>query len=259
MLYRAQDGNGTSRLGYATSRDGVHFTRNPQPTFVPETDYEKDGGVEDPRLVKIEGTWYLTYTGYNKHDAQLCLATSRDLIHWQRRGILLPAYKGKWNVKWTKSGAIIPRKIGGKWWMYYLGTTPDNTDQMGLAWSTDLLHWTDALDEPVLARRPGQFDSRVVEPGPPPVITQQGIFLIYNGADDHLVYRTGWALFDKQDPAKVLARADTPLFEPDEEWEKVGQVPNVVFVEGLVRSGTRWLFYYGGADKYVGVAEAKTR
>jgi len=259
MLYRAQDKYGTSRFGYATSNDGVHFTRNLQPIFVPKMDYEKDGGVEDPRLVKIGGTWYLTYTGYNKHDAQLCLATSRDLIHWQRRGILLPAYKGKWNVKWTKSGAIIPRKIGGKWWMYYLGTKPDNTDQMGLAWSTDLLHWTDALDEPVLARRPGQFDSRVVEPGPPPVITRQGIFLIYNGADDHLVYRTGWVLFDKQDPAKVLARAETPIFEPEEEWEKVGQVPNVVFVEGLVRSGRSWLFYYGGADKYVGVAEAETR
>lgn len=259
MLYRAQDKYGTSRLGYATSNDGVHFTRSAQPTFVPKTDYEKDGGVEDPRLVKIAGTWYLTYTGYNKHDAQLCLATSRDLIHWQRRGILLPAYKGKWNVKWTKSGAIIPRKIGGKWWMYYLGTKPDDTDQMGLAWSNDLLHWTDALDKPVLARRPGQFDSRVVEPGPPPVMTRQGIFLIYNGADDHLVYRTGWVLFDKQDPAKVLARADTPIFAPEEEWEKVGQVPNVVFVEGLVRSGKRWLFYYGGADKYVGVAEAETR
>ena len=259
MLYRAQDRYGTSRLGYATSNDGVHFTRSDQPAFVPETDYEKDGGVEDPRLVKIESTWYLTYTGYNKRDAQLCLATSRDLIHWQRRGILLPAYKGKWNVKWTKSGAIIPRRIGGKWWMYYLGTTPDNTDQMGLAWSNDLLHWTDALDEPVLARRPGRFDSRVVEPGPPPVITRQGIFLIYNGADDHLVYRTGWVLFDKKDPAKVLARADTPIFEPEEEWEKAGQVPNVVFVEGLARSGKRWLFYYGGADKYVGIAEAETR
>ena len=259
MLYRAQDRYGTSRLGYATSNDGVHFTRSDQPAFVPETDYEKDGGVEDPRLVKIESTWYLTYTGYNKRDAQLCLATSRDLIHWQRRGILLPAYKGKWNVKWTKSGAIIPRRIGGKWWMYYLGTKPDNTDQMGLAWSNDLLHWTDALDEPVLARRPGRFDSRVVEPGPPPVITRQGIFLIYNGADDHLVYRTGWVLFDKKDPAKVLARADTPIFEPEEEWEKAGQVPNVVFVEGLVRSGKRWLFYYGGADKYVGIAEAETR
>lgn len=259
MLYRAQDASGTSRLGFATSRDGVRFTRRDQPVFVPETDYEKDGGVEDPRLVRIEGTWYLTYTGYNKHDAQLCLATSRDLIHWQRRGILLPAYKGKWNVKWTKSGAIVPRQIGGKWWMYFLGTKPDNTDQMGLAWSTDLLHWTDALDQPVLPRRPGRFDSRVVEPGPPPLITRDGILLVYNGADDRLVYRTGWVLFDKNNPAKVLARAEAPIFQPDEPWEKAGQVPNVVFVEGLVRTGGRWLFYYGGADKYVGVAEAQTR
>ncbi len=259
MLYRAQDKAGTSRLGYATSRDGVRFTRRAHPVFVPETDYEKNGGVEDPRLLKIGGLWYLTYTGYNQRDAQLCLATSRDLVHWQRRGIILPAYKGKWNVKWTKSGAIVPRQIAGKWWMYYLGTKPDNTDQMGLAWSTDLLHWTDALDQPVLPRRPGRFDSRVVEPGPPPVITRDGIFLIYNGADDHLVYRAGWVLFDKNDPSKVLARADTPIFQPEEEWEKVGQVPNVVFVEGLVRVGKRWLFYYGGADKYVGVAEAQAR
>jgi predicted GH43/DUF377 family glycosyl hydrolase len=259
MLYRAQDKDGTSRLGYATSTDGVHFTRRAQPVFVPEAAYEMDGGVEDPRLVNINGTWYLTYTGYNKRDAQLCLATSRDLLHWQRRGILLPAYKGKWNVKWTKSGAIVPRRIGGKWWMYYLGTKPDNTDQMGLAWSNDLLHWTDALPEPVLARRPGRFDSRVVEPGPPPIVTRAGIFLIYNGADDHLVYRTGWVLFDKNDPGKVLARADKPIFEPREPWETAGQVPNVVFVEGMVRSGARWLFYYGGADKYVGVAEAQAR
>jgi len=257
MLYRAQDKSGTSRLGYATSRDGVHFTRRTQPVFVPDADYERDGGVEDPRLVKIGGLWYLTYTGYNKRDAQLCLATSLDLVHWHRRGILLPAYKGKWNVKWTKSGAIVPRQIAGKWWMYYLGTMPDDTDQMGLAWSTDLLHWTDALAEPVLARRPGQFDSRVVEPGPPPAITRDGIFLIYNGADDHLVYRTGWVLFDKNDPAKVLARSDTPIFQPQEQWETIGQVPNVVFVEGLLRSRNRWLFYYGGADKYVGVAEAE--
>ncbi len=257
MLYRAQDKSGTSRLGYATSRDGVHFTRRTQPVLVPEADYEKDGGVEDPRLVKIGSLWYLTYTGYNKRDAQLCLATSQDLIHWQRRGILLPAYKGKWNVKWTKSGAIVPRQIAGKWWMYYLGTKADDTDQMGLAWSTDLLHWTDALPQPVLARRPGQFDSRVVEPGPPPVITRDGIFLIYNGADEHLVYRTGWVLFDKNDPAKVRARSDTPIFQPQEEWEKIGQVPNVVFVEGLVRSGERWLLYYGGADKYVGIAKAE--
>src|SRR5271166_2294565 len=71
MLYRAQDGHGTSRLGYAESVDGVHFTRRPQPVLSPETDYEKDGGVEDPRLVKFGDTYYLTYTGYNTKDAQL--------------------------------------------------------------------------------------------------------------------------------------------------------------------------------------------
>ena len=85
MLYRAQDKDGTSRLGYAESADGIHFTRRSEPVFSPAEDYEKDGGVEDPRLVQFGGTYYLTYTGYNKKDAQFCLATSRDLIHWERR------------------------------------------------------------------------------------------------------------------------------------------------------------------------------
>jgi len=96
----------------------------------------------------------------------------------------------------------------------------------------------------------------VVEPGPSPVITKDGILLVYNGADDQLVYQTGWALFDKADPTKLLARSDQPIFRPEQEWEKIGQVPNVVFVEGLVRQPHRWIFYYGAADKYIGVASA---
>jgi predicted GH43/DUF377 family glycosyl hydrolase len=112
MLYRAQNAAGTSRLGYAESTDGVHFTQRSTPVLSPETAYEKDGGVEDPRLVQIDGTYYLTYTGYNKTDAQLCLAESKDLVHWQRLGVILPAYKGKWNRGWTKSGAILSEKIG---------------------------------------------------------------------------------------------------------------------------------------------------
>jgi len=264
MLYRAQDRKGTSALGYATSDDGIHFTRRPEPVMVSEAPYEKGGGVEDPRLQKIGDTYYLTYTGYNnvdgaaadKKDAQLCLATSADLVHWQRQGVIMPSFKGKWNVKWTKSGAIVPEKINGKYWMYYLADAEGKDTQMGVASSDDLLHWTEALDHPILASRPGSFDSQVVEPGPAPVITPQGIFLIYNGADDKLVYSTGWVLFDKNDPTKVLARSDEPVFAPEKEWEKVGQVPNVVFVEGMVRDGNRWLFYYGGADKNVGVATA---
>ena len=256
MLYRAQDAKGVSRLGYADSTDGVHFTRRPKPVLSPEADYEKGGGVEDPRLVRFGDTYYLTYTGYNTKDAQLCLATSRDLIHWERKGVILPAYKGNWNTGWTKSGAIVPEKIDGKYWMYFLGTTPDKNDQMGLAYSTDLIHWTEATKTPVLPRRPGQFDSRVVEPGPSPIMTSEGIVLIYNGADDKLVYRTAVAVFDRKDPRKLLYRSDAPLFSPQEDWEKVGQVPNVVFVEGMLQQGKRYLFYYGGADKYVGVAEA---
>ena len=256
MLYRAQDGHGTSRLGYAESTDGIHFKRRPEPVLSPEAPYERDGGVEDPRLVQIDGTYYLTYTGYNTKDAQLCLATSRDLIHWERKGVILPAYRGNWNTGWTKSGAIVPERIDGRYWMYFLGTTPDKNDQMGLAYSADLVHWTEATKTPVLPRRPGQFDSRVVEPGPPPILTPNGIVLIYNGADDKLIYRTAIAIFDRQDPRKVLYRSDHPIFFPEKEWEKIGQVPDVVFVEGVVRQDNRYLFYYGGADKYVGVAEA---
>lgn len=258
LIFRAQDTAGTSRLGYAESVDGIHFQKSPEPVFSGETEYEKDGGVEDPRLVEIAGVYYLTYTAYNKQDAQLCLATSRDLLHWQRKGILLPAYQGHWNVGWTKSGAILTHKIHGKYWMYWLGTTPDHNDQMGVSSSGDLLHWTEETPSPVLPRRPGKFDSRVVEPGPPPILTPDGIVLIYNGADDNLIYRTGVAVFDPQDPRKLLYRSEQPVFEPELEWEKIGQVPNVVFIEGLVHDKNGDQMYYGAADKFIGVASTTT-
>jgi predicted GH43/DUF377 family glycosyl hydrolase len=260
LLFRAQDRNHVSRIGYAESADGIHFQVRPQPVLEPEADYEKGGGVEDPRLVQIGGTYYLTYTGYNLHDAQLCLATSTDLIHWQRQGVILPAYKGTWNTKWTKSGAIISRQINGKWWMYYLGTKPDADgrvrDYMGLASSMDLLHWKDATEKPILERRPGAFDSRVMEPGPPPLITKQGILLLYNGANEKLVYGPGWVLFDANDPARVIARAEQAFILPRLEWEENGNVPNVIFLEGAVLDPSRerlnLIGYYGAADKYLG-------
>ncbi|MEJ7713498.1 MAG: glycoside hydrolase family 130 protein [Pyrinomonadaceae bacterium] len=259
MLYRAQDQAGASRLGYASSDDGIHFTRRPKPVLVPEADYEKGGGVEDPRLVKIGTDYYLTYTSYNKRDAQLCLATSKDLINWERQGVIMPANKGRWNVGWTKAGAILTEKVKGKYWMYYMADPAKDVNEMGVAFSDDLIHWTEALDQPILKRRPGHFDAKVVEPGPPPMMTRDGILLIYNGADEKTVYATGWVLFDKEDPTRVLARSDKPIFSVEREWERVGQVPNVVFVEGMVRDGDRWLFYYGGADKHLGVAVAETR
>ncbi len=262
LLFRAQDANHTSRIGYAESSDGLQFAIRPKPVLSPEADYEKGGGVEDPRVVLIHGTYYLTYTGYDLHSAQLCLATSTDLIHWARRGVILPAYKGTWNEQWTKSGAIIPEQINGKWWMYYLGTKKDpdgkSRDYMGLATSNDLLRWKDATAKPVLDRRPGAFDSRVMEPGPAPFVTSAGILLFYNGANEKLVYGPGWVLFDKKDPRHVIGRADQPFIVPTLPWEKSGNVPNVIFLEGAVQniapsdSTLDFTGYYGGADKYVG-------
>lgn len=262
LLFRAQDAKHVSRVGYADSTDGLHFNAHAEPLLSPETEYERGGGLEDPRLVKLGKTYYLTYTGYDLHSAQLCLATSSDLTHWERKGVILPAYKGKWNTQWTKSGAIVPQKIQGKWWMYYLGTRTDSDgkprDYMGLASSADLLHWADATDQPVLERRPGAFDSRVMEPGPAPYITSAGILLLYNGADDKLVYGPGWVLFDKRDPRRVLARADKPMILPKLPWEITGNVPNVIFLEGAVpissteSHGLQLMGYYGAADKYVG-------
>jgi predicted GH43/DUF377 family glycosyl hydrolase len=266
LLFRAQDEKHTSRIGYAESTDGLHFSVKPEPVLSPEADYEKNGGVEDPRLVQISGTYYLTYTAYDTHSAQLCLAVSNDLVHWQRKGIILPAYKGTWNEQWTKSGAILPEQINGKWWMYYLGTRKDSDgqprDYMGLASSNDLLHWRDATDKPVLDRRPGAFDSRVMEPGPAPFVTDAGILLLYNGANEQLVYGPGWVLFDRKDPRRVIARAEKPFILPTLPWEKVGNVPNVIFLEGVIPRDQspgklELLGYYGGADKYIGAIKIR--
>jgi predicted GH43/DUF377 family glycosyl hydrolase len=259
LLFRARDAHGTSRIGYAASADGLHFKVDPRPVLEPAAPYERGGGVEDPRVLRIGTVYYMTYTGYNLHDAQLCLATSPDLRHWRRRGVILPAYHGTWTTGWTKSGAIVPERINGKWWMYYLGTRHDadakDRDYMGLASSDDLLHWADATSQPVLDRRPGDFDDRVMEPGPPPLVTSAGILLLYNGANDKLVYGPGWILFDKADPRRVLARSGKAFMHPSLQWELVGTVPNVIFLEGATpRPGDALDLtgYYGGADQYTG-------
>jgi predicted GH43/DUF377 family glycosyl hydrolase len=140
--------------------------------------------------------------------------------------------------------------------MYYLGTRKDPDgkyrDYMGLAESGDLLHWTDATRQPVMPRRAGAFDSRVMEPGPPPFPTGQGILLLYNGADEHLVYGPGWALFDRRHPERLIARSDRPFINPKLNWEKTGTVPDVIFLEGVAGGIGNAVGYYGAADKYTG-------
>lgn len=247
LLYRAEDStgigqwNGTSRIGLATSTDGLTFERKPDPVLEPTEEWELPGGAEDPRVAEIDGTFYLTYTAYDGETARLALASSPDLHNWTKHGLVFP------DLEWTKAGAIVPEKIDDRYWMYYGDTN------IWAAWSEDLISWT-PVEEPVMEPREGMFDSGLVEPGPTPLITEQGILLLYNSADDNLVYRAGQALFDRDDPTRLIERSDEFFLEPDNELEVEGQIPNVVFIEGLAELGGTTFLYYGMGDSGIGVA-----
>jgi len=133
---------------------------------------------------------------------------------------------------------MVPEKINGKYWMYYLAEAKGKDSQMGVAFSEDLLHWTEALDHPVLASRPGSFDSQVVEPGPPPsYCAGRHIFNLQRRRPTIWFIQPAGRCLTRKIRPKFFARSDQPVFGPEMEWEKIGQVPNVVFVEGAVRDG----------------------
>ena len=245
LFYRSEDWtgvnrwNGTSRIGLATSTDGFTFTREDRPIIEPTESYETPGGCEDPRIVRIDDLYIMTYTGYDGGRARLCIATSEDLIDWHKLG---PVFR---DDTWSKSGAIVPAKIDGSYYMYF------GDSSIKLAYSKDLKNWT-VFPRPVIEPRPDRFDSRLVEPGPTPLITDEGILLIYNSADFSTIYRPGAALFDLKNPRSLLKRTEKPLMEPELSWEKTGQVPNVIFIEGAVIHEEKLILYYGAADTYIG-------
>jgi predicted GH43/DUF377 family glycosyl hydrolase len=282
VLYRAEDDSGamvigmhTSRLGLASSDDGVHFTTEPAPVFYPDVDSQKDrewpGGVEDPRLVESEdGTYVLTYTQWNRQATDIGIATSTDLIHWTKHGPALVGekyqhfdHKSASIVTRLTGGRLIAVKIQGKYWMYW------GEVQVRLATSPDLIHWTPVEDSSgkalvLLHNRPRHFDSAFPEVGPPSLLTDHGIVLIYNGKDAEKngapgiaanAYSDGQALFSADDPKKLLARTDKPFFKPEKSWEQSGQyAAGTTFAEGLVFFQDKWFMYYGCADSRVGVA-----
>jgi predicted GH43/DUF377 family glycosyl hydrolase len=287
VLYRAEDDSGemqigmhTSRLGLASSSDGIHFTRLPAPVFYPAEDNQRErewpGGVEDPRIVESDdGTYVLTYTQWNRKTYSVGIATSHDLLHWTKYG---PAfqdsaggkyadlkYKSAGIVTKIQNGRLIAARIHGKYWMYWGEGT------IHLATSPDLVHWSPVEDKqgnPVelLHSRPAHFDSSFPETGSPPVLTQAGIVVLYNGknasegGDPALgpnAYAAGEALFDAKDPSHLLAQAESPVLKPELPYEKTGQyAAGTTFAEGLVLFHGKWFLYYGCADSLVSVATA---
>lgn len=285
VLYRAEDnsatgiGQRTSRIGYASSADGLHFQRHGAPVMFPggdaQAENEQGGGCEDPRVCMTEdGLYVMMYTQWNRKCARLGVATSRDLVNWTKHGSpFAKAYGGKFEYMFSKSASIVTKldaqgrqviaKINGKYWMYW------GEQYINVATSDDLINWTPAVDangeiEKTILPRPGYFDSMLTECGPPAIITKDGIILFYNGKNDPMVgdkdyvantYCAGQILFDKKNPAKVLDRLDYPFFKPEADFEKSGQYPaGTVFIEGLVPHEGKWYLYYGCADSFVAVA-----
>lgn len=294
LLYRAQDSLGTSRIGMAVSTDGMNFEKLPAPVFHPDNDamksyewnYRKDSthaidpeacyfcyfdGVEDPRIVESEdGRYFMTYTSYDGKTARLSIASSPDLRQWTKHGLVLS--DSLFNDTWSKAGGIIAeqkgnsmvaKKIDGKYWMYYGDTS------LFMVTSEDLVNWQLVLNEEngsriaVLQPRAGRFDSRLVEPGPYAIYKDEGILLIYNASNaanfndpelPKFTYAAGQALFDKERPYKLIDRTKSYFIYPNKEYEKVGEVNEVCFVEGLVFFNEQWFLYYGTADSKIAVA-----
>lgn len=297
LLYRAEDSigqyAGTSRIGLAESSDGLHFTRHAQPVLFPANDeqkkYEWEGGCEDPRVVQdSSGTYIMTYTAFDGKTARLMVASSKDLLQWTKHGpAFAKAFNGKYLNTWSKSGAIVSKyvdgniiaaKINGKYWMYW------GDVNIWAATSDDLINWAPVLYAPgekpaitlryyakdipeikiVFGPRPNKFDSDLVEPGPPALLTDKGIVLLYNSRNIPAIgdtslpegtYAASQILLNKNDPTQVLQRMDTWFIKPDKPYEVAGQVNRVCFIEGLVHFNSKWFLYYGTADSKIAVCQ----
>ena len=286
VLYRAEDnsatgiGKRTSRIGLAESEDGIHMKRRKTPVMYPDKDnmkeYEWEGGCEDPRVTMTEdGLYVMAYTSWNRKVARLCIATSHDLVKWEKHGpAFAKAYNGRFKDIFCKSGSMVTTikdgkqvltKIDGKYFMYW------GEHAVYAATSDDLVNWTPILDEKnelatVIKPRPQHFDSALTECGPPAILTDKGIVLLYNGKNQTNdskrdkrftagAYCAGQILTDPKEPMKVLQRLDVPFFRPMASFEKSGQyVDGTVFIEGLVFFKNKWYLYYGCADSQVSVA-----
>ena len=271
-------GQHTSRLGLATSNDGIHFTRLPEPVFYPAEDAQKSrewpGGVEDPRIVESEdGTYVLTYTQWNRVTYSIGIATSKDLQHWTKYGpAFLGAANGKYDHLKYKSGGIVTHLANDR--LIAARDQRQILDVLGRRrHSSRHLHRSHPLDArrrrhrsahrsphkasgPLRQRLPRNRAAARAHRQPESSFSTTEKMIPSHG-DPTLgpnAYAAGEALFDAHDPTHLIDRTEAPVLKPERPYEKTGQyVAGTTFAEGLVRFHNRWFLYYGCADSAVGV------
>jgi len=285
MFYRAVSSNNVSSIGYCQIDKNKVLVRSAQPILVPEFDYEIRG-VEDPRIAKVDDLYYLFYTAYDGKNARTALACSRDLIHFQKQGLITPSityekarqlflhpslpesysrYALHYQqviapdvLLWEKDLALFPKKFKGKFlllhrvmpgvqYMYL-----DNLEQLKSEefWAVQLRQ----LHEYILMNPKFWYENHKIGASCTPVQTGRGWIQIYHGVEvtpGGRVYRASAALLDLNDPTKVIGRLKEPLFSPYRTWEKQGIVNNVVFPTGAAVYGDELYIYYGAADAHI--------
>ncbi|MGE8556675.1 MAG: pesticidal protein Cry7Aa [Chryseobacterium jejuense] len=290
LFYRALAKNNFSSIGYCILSDYKTIeTRLNNPVIIPEFEYEKHG-VEDPRIVKIDHLFYLTYTSYDGINALGTLAVSEDLTSWQKRGIIVPKIpynkfrflsesqgeiaekyrrfnklppthtKDKDVFLWDKNVIFFPRRINGK--LYFLHRIRPDIQIVGIESIEDLNpdFWKDYFlhfKEHIVLSPQYEHEVSYIGGGCPPIETEHGWLLIYHGVHDTIegyVYSACAALLDIDNPEKEISRLPYPLFKPEEEWELKGEVNNVCFPTGAIVEEDTLHIYYGAADKRIAVA-----
>ena len=263
ILYRTLSDDNTSFIGYAGSKDGFHIDeRLDFPVYLPREDFEMkkvangNSGCEDPRLTLIGKNLFICYTAYdsiNPPKVAVSSITEKDFLshnwNWTKPFIITPEGLD------DKDTCIFPMKFKEGYFILHRL----NNEMCG-----DYMEALDAnapkVDKciRVIGPRMNTWDSAKVGITSPPIKTKYGWLLLYHGVSkSHNTYRVGALLLDLKDPAIVLARSSDPIFSPEEDYEKNGIVPNVVFPCGMVERGKKLFIYYGGADKVVGVATMK--
>ena len=284
LFYRALGPDGVSRIGYASSKDGVHFDkRHPHPVYMPETKEASEkhhpytsparlhydralylsgggwGGCEDPRAVKINNRIYLTFNifnGWYSIRVGLTSISEKDLEvgkwNWGRVIYLSPPNERH------KNWVLFPEKIGDKYAILHNIYDADPA-RVRVEYVDDLdLREPLVLDSPdpqLLPDRIISWHNRTRSVGPPPVKTKYGWLIFYHAMDkdDPGRYKLGAMLLDLNDPRKILYRSRYPILEPDE-WYENDWKPGIIYASGAIIKGETLFIYYGGGDKHIGVA-----
>jgi len=254
LLLRIEDQNGHSHLTIARSEDGYNFKIEESPWIMPSSDsyfeiYERYG-VEDPRITRIGDTYYIVYTAYGPYGPRVAIGCTRDFVGFERIALATEAD--------NKDAVLFPEKIDGE---YILIDRPAGLGAGGgsiwMTYSPDLIYWCKA--RVILTPRPG-WGGLKIGISTPPIKTDKGWLALYHGVRETAggrLYRIGALLFDLAKPDVIIGHTPHFIFGPEEAYERLGDVPNVVFPCGLILEDNGNIkMYYGAADTCIALAEA---